>query len=99
MTYKNINTELRFGCTKLKTTYQIPPNYEVDAIWDGQCVRYEWTPDVPHRRWAKKKKFQKAFAAALKDFHTDIAALEGEQCFVIDSLTRKVMVIDPPLKN
>ena len=99
MTYKNINTELRFGRTKLKTTYQIPPNYEVDAIWDGQCVRYEWTPDVPHRWWAKKKKFQKAFTAALKDFHTDIAALEGEQFFVIDSLTMKVMVIDPPLKN
>ena len=28
LSYKNINTKLRFGSTKLKTTYQIPRNYE-----------------------------------------------------------------------
>ena len=28
----------------------LPPKFEVDMIWDGRNLRYEWTPDVPNSR-------------------------------------------------
>ena len=86
------------GQTKLRTTYRIPPKFEVDMIWDGRSLRYEWTPDVPNSRTANKK-FWKAYTSARDDFYTDVAALEGIKIAIVDIFNPKPTFIEAPTKN
>jgi hypothetical protein len=86
------------GQTKLRTTYRIPPKFEVDMIWDGRILRYEWTPDVPNSRTTNKK-FWKAYTSARDDFYTDVAALEGIKIAIFDGIGQKPSTIEVPTKN
>ena len=86
------------GQTKLRTTYRIPPKFEVDMIWDGRNLRYEWTPDVPNSRTTNKK-FWKAYKSARDDFYTDVAALEGITIAIVDIFNPKPTFIDAPTKH
>ena len=88
----------KFGKTKLKATCQIPPNFEVDMIWDGRNLRYEWTPDVPNSRTTNKK-FWKAYTSARDDFYTDVAALEGIKIAIFDGIGQKPTFIEVPTKH
>ena len=87
-----------FGKTKLKATYQLPPNFEVDMIWDGRRLRYEWTPDVPNSRTINKQT-SKAFKSARNDFVTDVAALEGLAIVIFDGVGEPPSIIKVPTKN
>ena len=86
------------GQTKLRTTYRIPPKFEVDMIWDGRSLRYEWTPDVPNSRTTNKK-FWNAYKSARDDFYTDVAALEGIKIAIVDIFNPKPTFIEAPTKN
>ena len=86
------------GQTKLRTTYRIPPKFEVDMIWDGRILRYEWTPDAPNSRTTNKK-FWKAYTSARDDFYTDVAALEGIKIAIFDGIGQKPSIIEAPTKN
>ena len=86
------------GQTKLRTTYRIPPKFEVDMIWDGRNLRYEWTPDVPNSGTTNKK-FWKAYKSAREDFYTDVAALEGITIAIVDIFNPKPTFIDAPTKH
>ena len=86
------------GQTKLMATYRIPPKFEVDMIWDGRSLRYEWTPDVPNSRTTNKK-FWKAYKSAREDFYTDVAALEGITIAIVDIFNPKPTFIDAPTKH
>ena len=86
------------GQTKLRTTSRIPPKFEVDMIWDGRSLRYEWTPDVPNSR-AVTKKFWKAYTSARDDFYTDVAALEGIKIAIFDGIDQKPTFIEVPTKH
>ena len=88
----------KFGKTKLKATYQLPPNFEVDIIWDGRNKRYEWTPDVPNSRTVNKH-FLKAYKSARNDFATNVAALEGIAIVIFDGVGEKPVIIKVPTKN
>jgi len=87
-----------FGKTKLKATYQLPPKFEVDMIWDGRNLRYEWAPDVPNSRTVNKK-FWKAYKSARDDFYTDVAALEGLGVVIFDGINPEPTIIEVPTKN
>ena len=87
-----------YGQTKLRTTYRIPPKFEVDMIWDGKNLRYEWTPDVPNSGTTNKK-FWKAYKSAREDFYTDVAALEGITIAIVDIFNPKPTFIDAPTKH
>jgi hypothetical protein len=87
-----------YGQTKLRTTYRIPPKFEVDMIWDGKNLRYEWTPDVPNSGTTNKK-FWKAYKSAREDFYTDVAALEGITIAIVDIFDPKPTFIDAPTKH
>jgi hypothetical protein len=87
-----------YGQTKLRTTYRIPPKFEVDMIWDGRNLRYEWTPDVPNSGTTNKK-FWKAYKSAREDFYTDVAAVEGITIAIVDIFDPKPTFIDAPTKH
>ena len=87
-----------YGQTKLMATYRIPPKFEVDMIWDGRSLRYEWTPDVPNSRTTNKK-FWKAYTSARDDFYTDVAALEGIKIAILDVFSLKPTFIEAPTKH
>ena len=86
------------GQTKLMATYRIHPKFEVDMIWDGRSLRYEWTPDVPNSRTTNKK-FWKAYKSAREDFYTDVAALEGITIAILDVFSLKPTFIEAPTKH
>ena len=88
----------KFGKTKLKATCQLPPNFEVDMIWDGRRLRYEWTPDVPNSRTINKQT-SKAFKSARNDFVTNVAALEGLAIAIFDGVGEPPSIIKVPTKN
>ena len=88
----------KFGKTKLKATYQLPPKFEVDMIWDGRNLRYEWTPDLPNSRTVTKK-FWEAYKSAQDDFYTDVAALEGLGVVIFDGISQEPTIIEVPTKN
>ena len=88
----------KFGKTKLKATYQLPPKFEVDMIWDGRNLRYEWTPDVPNSRTINKQT-SKAYKSARNDFVTDVAALEGLAIVIFDGVGETPSIIKVPTKN
>ena len=87
-----------FGKTKLKATCQLPPNFEVDMIWDGRNLRYEWTPDVPNSRTINEKT-SKAYKSARNDFVTNVAALEGFAIAIFDGVGETPVIIKVPTKN
>ena len=88
----------KFGKTKLKATYQLPPKFEVDMIWDGRNLRYEWAPDVPNSRTVNKK-FWKAYKSAREDFYTDVEDLEGITIAILDVFSLKPTFIEAPTKH
>ena len=88
----------KYGKTKLKATCQIPPNFEVDMIWDGRNLRYEWTPDVPNSRTIIEKT-SKAYKSARNDFVTNVAALEGFAIAIFDGVGEIPVIINVPTKN
>ena len=88
----------KFGKTKLKATCQLPPNFEVDMIWDGRNLRYEWTPDVPNSRTINEKT-SKAYKSARNDFVTNVAALEGLAIVIFDGVGEPPSIIKVPTKN
>ena len=82
----------------LTVAAQDAPKFEVDMIWDGRSLRYEWTPDVPNSRTTNKK-FWKAYTSARDDFYTDVAALEGIKIAIFDGIGQKPSIIEVPTKN
>ena len=95
----NTTTKLsEFGKTKLKATYQLPPKFGVDMIWDGRRLRYEWTPDVPNSRTVNKKT-SKAYKSARNDFVTNVAALEGLAIAIFDGVGEPPSIIKVPTKT
>ena len=90
--------------SELKRSFNLPFGYAATFVWAGDgALMVCWEPGPPQiRNERAQRQFFKAYKAARQDFYTEIAALVGGACMIIDVGNKKyegVEVVRAPVQH